>query len=220
MRSREHLRGLPRLRKVGNEDDLKRVEDANSLIDWGLQQLHNAVDRDAGGLLENPRGSWLWEFEECDRLEEKGCTDYDHMACAHGGARAKKQRWRGNITEVAHRRGDCHHIHSANEWAPRRLANGGVYLVASEEKEYTAHHVFYMATQISIWAVRTGKAKLALPKYHVLPVEIGSRLLWTKLPPEALRSWAMVGFALRLQLEPPTDPALGYERPSPDSVRG
>lgn len=206
----EHHRGLPRLQQQGAETELKATQDANSLIDWGTEELHKTVDRAAGALLENPRNSLLWEFPRVAALTDKGCEDYDHDACAHGGARAKKQRWRGNIPEVGERRADCHHMHSSDEWQPERLSNGEVKLVANEEKEYTAHHVFYMAVQVSIWAVRTGRAKLRLPRLRILPVETGSRLLWHKLPAAALREWAMPGFGLRLQLRPPTLPTLQY----------
>ncbi len=96
----EHIRGLPRLHEKGAERDLKKVTEANELLDWGLEQLHKKFDADDGALMENPEGSYAWQFERAQALLDKGCTDYDHAACAHGGARAKKQRWRGNIPQV------------------------------------------------------------------------------------------------------------------------
>ena len=201
--SGQYLRGLPRLEEPGAEAEKKRVEDANSLLDWGTGQMHRQLDKGDAALLENPKNSYAWEFGEVDRLLERGCVDYDHDACAHGGARAKKQKWRGNVPQITERRGDCHHIHSPDEWQPVRVGPGDVKLAAKEEQEYTAHHVFYLAVQISIWAVLMGKAKLAIPKVRIVPQETGSRLGWHKLPPAALREWAMPGFGLRLQLQPP-----------------
>ncbi len=201
--SGKHLRGLPRLNREDAAKDKQEVNEANELLDWGLEQLHKKVDSKDAALMENSEGSYAWEFERAQELLAKGCEDYDHASCAHGGARAKKQRWRGNVPEVRQRRADCHHLHSADEWQPKKVSKAEVKLAAHEEKEYTAHHSFYMAVQCSIWAVRTGKAKLALPRIRILPQETGSRVGWTKMPPEALREWAMPGFGLRLQLEPP-----------------
>ncbi len=206
MRNKDHVRGLPRLKQRGNEQDLHRCEEANKLIDWGLEQAHVVVNRGDGVLLENPRNSWYWEFPRNAERRSKGCEDYDHASCAFSGARAKKQRWRGNVPEIRQRRADCHHVHSSDEWAPRRTGKSTFEFASHEEMEYTAHQVYYLAVQCSIWAIRTGKAKLRLPKLCILPVEVGPRVLWHKLPPSALRADAMPGMGLRLQLAPPTKP--------------
>ncbi len=103
--SGQYLRGLPRLEEPGAEAEKKRVEDANSLLDWGTGQMHRQLDKGDAALLENPKNSYAWEFGEVDRLLERGCVDYDHDACAHGGARAKKQKWRGNVPQITERRG-------------------------------------------------------------------------------------------------------------------
>ncbi len=167
------------------------------------EQLHSKVAKGYGGLGENPRNSLYWDFPRVEALLEAGCVDYDYMACAHGGARAKKQRIRSNIQRIAGRRAKCRHMHSANEWKPKKEEDGTVTLAAKEESEFTGQLVFYLAVEISIWAVEKGYAKLKIPAARILPVETGSRLQWTSLPAAALRSEAMPGYGLRLQLTPP-----------------
>ena len=142
---------------------------------------------------------------------DKGCVDYDHAACAFMGARAKKQRWRGNIEHIRKRRAECRHVHSKNEWQWERDKTGKSMPKTKEEAEYTAHHAFYIAVELSVWAVETGRATLSLPKFRLLPSESGSRVGWTEYPPAAFRSWAMPGYGLRLQLSPPSIPSLKYD---------
>ncbi len=73
------------------------------------------------------------------------------------------------MPEIGARRADCQHVHAADEWQVEALPGGEVKL-KSREEEYTAHHVFYVAVQLSVRAVRVGKAKLALPRIRILPV--------------------------------------------------
>ncbi len=212
LRSDDHVRGLPCLKKQDRREDKKKVDEANALMDWGLGQLHKQIDKDDGALMENPQGSYGWDFERAAELLEKGCEDWDHNACAFCAARAKKQRWRGNIRQLRERRAECKHVHSADEWHWERAEGGDIKLQTQEEAEYTAHHAFYVAVQCSIWAVQTGRAVLKLPKYKIVPLETGSRVGWSKYPPQALRSWAMPGFGLRLHLTPPMQhTGLAYE---------
>ena len=87
----------------------------NSIADWGLGLLHTVVDRGDGALVENPLNSYFWLLGGAQQLLEKGCADYDHAVCAFKGARAKKQRWRGNIEHIRRRRAECRHVHSMND---------------------------------------------------------------------------------------------------------
>ena len=188
MRSEAHVRGVPALKGQYRKSDRERVKTMNSIADWGLELLNKVLDRGDGALVENPQNSYFWLLEGAQTMLEKGCVDYEHAACAFMGARAKKQRWRGNIEQVRQRRAECRHVHSKDEWQWKRDASGHAKPQTKEEAEYTAHHAFYMAVELSVWAVETGRAALSLPRFRLLPSEGGSRVGWTEYPPEAFRS--------------------------------
>ena len=203
LRDAEHPRGLPRLHEKGAERELHKVDQHNKLLDWSAEQLHAQHGRGGGWLSENPENSLYWIQQAVHELSE--CEDvvsYRYSACAHGAARAKKQRIDSNIPGIASQRARCLHVHDQHEWEPIRQPDGSRRLVAHEESEFTAGLVFYLAAEISAWAVCTGRAKLQLPRFRIRPVETGSRVGWHTLNPALLRSQAMPGHALRLRLEP------------------
>ena len=70
-----------------------------------------------------------------------------------------------------------------------------------EEAEYTAPLAFAIAVSTSWWAVRTGHAKLRVPRMP--PTEsVGRREHWLYYDPRSTRSWAMTPLAIQLGLRP------------------
>ena len=117
-------------------------------------------------------------------------SDQRYSACCFGGARAKLQRLRHNIAEIAQwPRADCNHFHDPQEWEPW-VQDGQRHFPSAEESEYTAELCFAIATAASWWAVRVGHAKLYVPRSQS-PSCTGHRDHWLDLDPRALREWAM-----------------------------
>ena len=126
-----------------------------------------------------------------------------YNACCWGGARSKKQALESNVAEIDKLSCSCHHTHSRSEWTPYRTPDGSWKYPSTGEAEYTADLAFAIAVALSWWAVRTGRAKLHVPRAPVLQ-DAGNRSGWTDMPPQVMRSWVMVATAIRLGLKPPT----------------
>ena len=74
--------------------------------------------------------------------------------------------------------------------------------VSREEQEFTAELAFAIAVALSWWAVRVGRAKLAI-KSMPRPEEVGSRMGWTSIPASVMREDSMPVVARRLGLNAP-----------------
>ena len=144
----------------------KRVSEANELALFTASVLAaaNAIEAAAAG--ENPLNSYYWEYEFIADLLQHGFLDTDYMACAHGGARAKKQRLRHNVKELESIGSTCKHIHHKDEWKQYKVRGKWVY-PTQEEAEFTADLAFAIAVALSHWACRVGRAKLAIPRCHI-----------------------------------------------------
>ena len=70
---------------------------------------------------------------------------------------------------------------------------------SSGEAEYTADLAFAIAVALSWWAVRTGRAKLNVPRAPIVQ-EAGNRVGWADMPPQVMRQWVMAATAVRLGL--------------------
>ncbi len=113
LRSSRYLTGLPVLQKPQHAALLQRVQHANSLVTFSGSTLLQAVSKNLAAIAENPRNSYYWEFPELVQFSAfEEVNDVDYMACALGGARAKKQRLRGNVSEVAYLQSACHNLHA------------------------------------------------------------------------------------------------------------
>ena len=200
LRSAEHPGGVPGL----SQRDAERVRRANDLITFFCNLLTAASGCGSAGMLENPLRAWLWAIEEVQQLLKlPQWDDYDYWACALGGARAKGQRIRGNVSELTRIRCECRHVHSPDEWRPWRDNDTNRWIYpSSAEQEYTAELAFCIATAASAWAVRTGRARIRVPR-SPKPVETGSRVEWLDFDPAVCRVNAMTGLAIRLGLQPP-----------------
>ena len=206
LRSSRYLTGLPVLQKPQHAALLQRVQHANSLVTFSGSTLLQAVSKNLAAIAENPRNSYYWEFPELVQFSAfEEVNDVDYMACALGGARAKKQRLRGNVSEMADLQSVCRHVHSETEWDRVREASGRYAYPTKEEAEFTADLAFAVAIRLSAWAVKRGRAKLSLPRWTIKPQETGRRDFLVSLPPELLRREAMVGIGLRLGLSPPAE---------------
>ena len=96
----------------------------------------------------------------------------------------------------------CHHTHSRSEWTLYRAADGEWHYPSSGEAEYIADLAFAIAVALSWWAVRTGRAKLHVPRAPTVQ-DTGNRVGWTDMPPQVMRSWVVAATAVRLGLRPP-----------------
>ncbi len=109
LRDAEHPRGLPRLHEKGAERELHKVTQHNKLLDWSTDQLRAHHRRKGGWLSENPENSLYWIQQAVHELSEsEDVVSYRYSACAHGAARAKKQRIDSNIPGIASQRARCH----------------------------------------------------------------------------------------------------------------
>ena len=198
----------------GNEALLERVLNANALVRFSAKTLDKAIRLGIATLAENPRNSYYWEFEEIDALRDlPEVDDFEYMGCSLGGARAKKQRIRSNVKELGAIRCQCRHTHDPTEWdrRPDPSGHGWVY-PTSEEAEFTAEMAFLCAVQLSVWAVKTGRARLWIPRWPPRPCETGRRDLLLQVPAVLLRREAMAGLGLRLGLRPPR--SIGHNLPA------
>ena len=198
LRSEKHPLGLPEL--AGSQ--LTRVERDNAAASFVLSEIDQLVDRGGGSVRENPyNGLHWWTPDEVAMWDSGRWSDQRYSACCFGGARAKLQRLRHNIAEIAQwPRADCNHFHDPQEWEPW-VQNGQRHFPSAEESEYTAELCFAIATAASWWAVRVGHAKLYVPR-SPSPSCTGHRDHWLDLDPRALREWAMTPLAISLGLRP------------------
>ena len=154
LRDEKHPWGIPNL----SEEERKMVEEANRGVKFTGTVMKKGGEAGAAAILENPRGSWLWDLE----TKVEGFEDYDFASCAWDGDRAKKERVRSNVTEMEYIVAECVHMHEASEWDPVEGRNGRLHFVHRSEAEFTAKLAFALASALSLWAVRVGRAKLRL----------------------------------------------------------
>ena len=198
LRSEQHPLGLPNL----SAEQATRVHKDNMAAKFVLSEIALLANRGGGSVRENPYNSlhW-WTPEEMEMWTSGHWRDQRYSACCFGGARAKLQRLRHNLDEIAAwPRADCNHFHDPGEWEPW-LQNGKRYFPSAEESEYTAELCFAIAVAASWWAVRTGHAKLYVPRSPA-PSTTGHREHWLDIDPRALRAWAMAPLAIALGLRP------------------
>ena len=199
LRSEEAVRGIPSL--TGR--DAERVKQANLFIDFTFAQIAKIVAAGAAAILESPERSHLWGFQQLKdirKMHQWRRTTYD--ACCWGGARRKKQALESNVPEIQALRSNCHH--SKSYWTPYRGRDGAMVYPSSGEAEYTADLAFAIAVALSWWAVRTGRAKLNVPRAPIVQ-EAGNRVGWADMPPQVMRRWVMAATAVRLGLKPPAE---------------
>ena len=98
LRSEKHPLGLPEL----TGPQLTRVEQDNAAASFVLSEINQLVDRGGGSVRENPYNSlhW-WTPDEVAMWDSGRWSDQRYSACCFGGARAKLQRLRHNIAEIA-----------------------------------------------------------------------------------------------------------------------
>eukprot|EP00435_Cladocopium_sp_Y103_P009381 s366_g2.t1 len=198
LRSDRYPEGLPNL----SSKDQRRVDTDNQACAWVLPQLQKAADENRGALRENPARGLHWELPLVKAMMASGrWFDTDYSAWVFNSARAKSQRLRHSIQEIADWTNlQCHHIHAEDEWTPFTHEGVRVYPF-KEEAGYSACLAFSIAVAASWWAVRTGRAALAVPRMP--PTEaVGRRAHWLDFDPRSMRQWALAPLAISLGLLP------------------
>ena len=188
------------------EEALKIIQETNK--DQNLRQL---------GIVENPRKSWLWEFDFL-KLNHWGLnteggedwSDVDYLSCFWGSVRARKQRLRTNMRtardalHVGGMAGVQCHDHHLQEWAPWHSRLGEGVLPSQAEKEYPARFTWQMAVAISCETAKRQQFRLSVPRSPALqPLIGGDRSWWTTLPANTVSELMMVPIGLQLMLCPP-----------------
>ncbi len=199
LRDAGHVLGRPHL----SEKDQRRVEEANNFVDYMWDSIDELLPIGVGTGIENPKLSWLWHFPRAKTIKSRpqwGHWEYD--ACTHVRARAKHQVIEGNIEEFRIVVGRCQHMHEDNEWTPFQKPDGTWSYPGHAEAEFTANLAFNIAIACSMYAVRVRGYRMPIPKPLGVS-EVGSRIGWTQLPPEAYRRQMMAPVAQRLGFTPP-----------------
>ena len=93
------------------------------------------------------------------------------------------------------------------------MDNGAWWYPSNEEAEFTAELAFFVAVGLSVWACRTGRTKLKIPRVPIRVQEAMDRIAQLSMNTQTMRSHSMTGVGLRLGLTPPEAvigvPALG-----------
>ena len=126
--------------------------------------------------------------------------DQRYSACCFGGARAKLQRLRHNLDEIAAwPRADCNHFHDPGEWEPW-LQNGKRYFPRQRSQNTLPSYVCDSSGSVMVGSADR-HAKLYVPRSPA-PSTTGHREHWLDIDPRALRAWAMAPLAIALGLRP------------------
>jgi hypothetical protein len=119
LRSAEFPRGLPNLAPW---DQLK-VSKANHIYDFVASLIHQLIQSIKIIIIENPRGSWLWELPKFASLLNLGFVDVDFHHCkwcpSTAKCRAKWTRLRTNCPALLQLAGPCHQKHVHLPWGFR-----------------------------------------------------------------------------------------------------
>ena len=109
LRSQHSVRGLPGL---GARDN-RRVELANSFLDFTLGEAEVLAKQGAAVVLEGLLRCYLWLSAQMHRLSEpRGWRRAEYNACAQTGARGKAQALEGNFEELDGIPAKCSHTHT------------------------------------------------------------------------------------------------------------
>ena len=182
---------------------LRRVEEANSFIDYTWHHVELAVQRDTPVVVESPRDAWLWAFPQAIDLNKYDSWRFDdYDACAHLAARCKRQRLGSNVSELRQSRARCGHLHSSTDWTPWCDECGKWQYPGHSEAEYSAHLAFTIAVAMSWMVVRQGKFALPIPRFPAV-LEAGCRQGWADISDDVMRVEIFPQVAGRIGLWPP-----------------
>ena len=198
LRTESYPEGLPNL----SPSQAQRVETDNLACAFVLEEIDKHQQRGGISIRENPFNSLHWHLpKEIAMMKSGSWQDTEYSACCFGGARCKHQRLRHNLQEITEWPPlQCQHSHDPQEWEPWEEKGARVY-PSKMEAEYTAPLAFAIAVAASWWALRTGRAKLHVPRMPTISC-VGRREHWLSLDPRSMREWAMTPLAITLGLEP------------------
>ena len=235
LRSAEDLWGKARLEPSSNSTDwgppplsaeersqLLEQNELIAFVEEALKVIHEANEGQnirQLGIIENPRKSWLWDFDfmrlnqwSLNTADEEEWTDVDYLSCFWGGVRAKKQRLRTNMRSAKHAlhvggmAGVQCHDHHLQEWEPWHTSLGEWVMPDQAEKEYPARFTWQMAVAVSCETAKRLQFRLSVPRSPALqPLVGGDRSWWTTLPANTVSELMMVPIGLQLMLCPPKD---------------
>ena len=152
LRSSTYPRGLPNL----SESERQRVEKANDIYDSVATLLETAVQVGVGIVVENPRGSYLWEFQWYKQLLDRvGFFDTDFQHCKWSPETASRPKWtrlRSNIPELGQLAGPCELKHEHLGWGQTVLGQ----FVTAGEAEYPGGMVAAVADSLCAYLNNRG----------------------------------------------------------------
>ena len=152
LRSSAYPRGLPNL----SESERQRVEKANDIYDSVATLLETAVQVGVGIVVENPRGSYLWEFQWYKQLLDRvGFFDTDFQHCKWSPETASRPKWtrlRSNIPELGQLAGPCELKHEHLGWGQTVLGQ----FVTAGEAEYPGGMVAAVADSLCAYLNNRG----------------------------------------------------------------
>ena len=151
LRSQAFPLGLPGLQGR----DLERVSKANSIYINVADLFFLQLSKQGLIVVENPRGSWLWEIPQYKTLLDKNCFDVDFQHCKwtpESSMRPKWTRLRTNVAELRDMQGPCTLSHFHLPWG--QLSDGT--FATAGEAEYPPGMARVMASAFASAVTRRG----------------------------------------------------------------
>ena len=133
LRSDTFPMGLPSLKGT----DLDKVEAANFIYVNMARFLRNCHKKGVRISLENPRNSYMWQFEEMRSLAAlPGMRFVNFQNCMHGGKRAKWSSWLTNEESMCVLEMACNDEHEHEPWGAYQDSNSVWKFHSALEAEY------------------------------------------------------------------------------------
>ena len=168
LRSYEFPEGLPNL----SPRDQERVKKANEIYDAVSDLLQLALDRGCLIAVENPRGSYVWEYKWYKKLiSVKDIFDVDYQHCKWTPLLPCRPKWtrvRTNIRQLVSMQGPCQQEHRHLGWG---MDEDGKF-ATSNETEYPDEMCSEAADRIALAITDMGYVLTAAkPDLNILSSE-------------------------------------------------
>ena len=191
--------------------------DLSTFVEEALKIIHEASKGQAIrqlSVIENPRESWLWDFDfmklnqwSLDTSDDEVWSDDDYSSCFWACVRAKKQELRTNMLsakQALYIEGmsdvQCHN-HHMQEWDPWKTSLGEGVMPMQSEREYPARFVWQMAGAIICKTAKGTQFRLKVPRSPALQPLVGAdRPWWITLPSNTVSEFMIASTTLQLNV--------------------